>query len=184
MFFITPVFSIARCLRVLNGRRFPNAKAKMDGLSFFRVNLAIACCLSLAIQVPLEANVEYRKYAVQRRATRCKCYEILTRRHASTQEEILYPPVEVKRGATYRHVFPLKKNIFVVIYRGDSRIFHWPRLITRYYQRIKNHAAHSGHAEAGLATVGLNMFKQHSGATKTPPSLTMGSWVGRKTAAQ
>jgi hypothetical protein len=60
---------------------------------------------------------------------------------------------------------------------------------------IKNHAAHSGHAEAGmagikpgvretmgcetkspiwLATVGLNMFKQHSEATKTPQrGLTM-----------
>jgi len=44
------LISIARCLRVLNGRRIPNAKAKMDGLSFFQVNLAIACCLSLAIQ--------------------------------------------------------------------------------------------------------------------------------------
>ena len=56
------LISIARCLRVLNDRRFPNAKAKMDGWSFFQVNLAIACCLSLAIQAPLEANVEYRIY--------------------------------------------------------------------------------------------------------------------------
>jgi hypothetical protein len=53
------------------------------------------------------------EFPVQRRATRCNCYEILTRRHANTQEEILYPPVVVKRGtrtsATYRHFFPLKK---------------------------------------------------------------------------
>ena len=74
------LISIARCLRVLNDRRFPNAKAKMDGWSFFQVNLAIACCLSLAIQAPLEANVEYRIYC----ATRCNCYEILTMRHANT----------------------------------------------------------------------------------------------------